>query len=67
MFGIPQSLPFQPLKPSMRNAQKPVLESLMMISLSEFRIFTPNAPCMTLVPSHCGRPPNPAWCLHSQV
>src|SRR5260370_11942243 len=67
MFGIPRSFPFQPLKPSIRKAQNPVFESLMMSRPSEFRIFTPNAPCITLCPSHCGSPPNPASCLHSQV
>ena len=44
MLGTPQSSPFQPLKPSILNVQKPVVMSLTTIRPSALRTSTPKAP-----------------------
>ena len=41
LFGIPQSFPFQPSKPSILNNQKPVVMSLIMMSPSTLRTSIP--------------------------
>src|ERR1051326_453702 len=47
MFGNPHWCPFQPSKPSILKAQKPVTLSLTTISPSAFRTSTPQAPLST--------------------